>query len=148
MKTLKLCVLLFAVGFVGNYIGRWQAGWDDVDASQDFVTNLAGEPDPELTARVVDKYGETFINGGEIEFECDPNDLLIDIVDYDVSSYATCVMICIEGGDELTLSFKDGKLDITGAADMTDAAEVFFNEVLKGMADDYIKERLMVGVKQ
>ena len=71
----------------------------------------------------------------------DPNELLIDIVTDDWSMCAELI-ICTYTGKELVLNFEGDVLEITGDADMNEAAKVFFLEFLKPMADAYIAERL------
>ncbi len=69
----------------------------------------------------------------------DPNILLLDLDAY--TNYAD-LMICWDGG-EITMSIDGDKLEITGDTDkMNEAAKVFFDEMVKPMADAYIAERL------
>ena len=75
-----------------------------------------------------------------IQIDSDPNSVL-DIAEVDVASYADLV-ICTTNGAELILTIGEDKLEITGDADMNEAARIFFNEMLKPMADDYIEEQI------
>lgn len=59
----------------------------------------------------------------------------------DIEMYPDLTIVTETGG-ELRMSFKGDVLEITGDADMNEAAEIFFKELLKPMADAYIKERL------
>ena len=178
--TIKLCVLLFAVGFAGNYIGRWQASWGEVkavnidDGDTEFVYPASGsgtgiEISPHKPAgwfeMIDDKLCVYDVNGvpqeiglndaladypdaitldhaAGLEFAYDPNDLLIEIEDVEWLDVWSSVTIETESGGVLELSFSGDELQITGDADMNEAAKVFFNKYLKRMADDYIAERL------
>ena len=153
-QTVKLCVLLCAVGFAGNRIGRWQ---ERAEASPELVTTLGGEVDPELTARVVEKYGEAFATAAypawvdlNAEQSTEP-DIVFDWSDEGVPPCAyiewgaaeyCLIMIVLENGDELRMDFSGDTIDIKGNADMNEAAKVFFNDSLKTVVDDYIKERI------
>ncbi len=77
------------------------------DVPQGLVTNLAGEIDPELTARVVDKYGEAFIQGG-IDFIADPNDCSTEaiVIAVDVSRTMNAFELPCDPNEMLTI---DGK---------------------------------------
>ncbi len=67
----------------------------------------------------------------------DPNDYLYRIAE----AVSETFTICTDSGRELVLTFEGDELKITGDADMNEAAQMFFNEKLKYIADDYIKSR-------
>ncbi len=77
---------------------------------------------------------------GQAESVVDSNDYLIRLSeDWDIPDTLT---IETESGTQLVLSFEGDELNITGDADMNEAAQMFFNEVLKSIADDYIRSRI------
>ena len=55
---------------------------------------------------------------------------------------AVDLSIFTENGKSIIMSVKGGSLEITGDADLNEAAKVFFSELLKPIVDDYIKEKL------
>ena len=141
----------------------------EIIATEGLITNLAGEVDSELTAHIVDKYGDGFWlepisgtgdaieiypqkgTGGGIDLAVEPNDSSTDAIilesteegylDLNVDPVVN-IVICTESGGELIMTFEDDELKITGDLDMNEAAKMFFNEFLKPMADEYIAERL------
>ena len=72
----------------------------------------------------------------EVIAETDPIWIELDVEPF------TSLTIGLESCEELVLSFEGDELTITGDADMNEAAKIFFYEILKPMADDYIAERL------
>ena len=135
MIILSLCM--------GLSVGKAWAAWKinamlmDGVVIRDDVIEFA-DTDSQVTLAIPDIDRDTL-------FAVDSNDLLIEIVDNDSWIVLDCepfteVVIYTESGSELILSFEDDELAITGDANMTDAARMFFYEVLKPMADDYIKE--------
>ena len=90
------------------------------------------------------KEAEAEVSGIDIDAPCtidvDPNDYLIILdEDWDIPDTLT---ISTESGGELVLSFEGDELKITGDADMNEAAQIFFTEVLKRIVDDYIRSRI------
>ena len=60
-----------------------------------------------------------------------------------VPAAAPCdLMITTENGKSINMNIKGDGLNITGDADLNEAAKVFFSELLKPIVDDYIKEKL------
>lgn len=121
---IKLCILLFAVGFIGNYIGRWQASWDIADSV--------------VYAENIDPNELKFIPVEWVEIT-EPNNY--DHVDYGAMDYSLLV-ICLEDGTELRMDWSGNRIDVKGDADMNEAAKVWFNESLKSCIDVYIEEQL------
>ena len=94
---------------------------------------------------------DTSVAGDMFTKATESSDLVIDIdsaIDPNIiwsadahTTYAD-LMICWDGG-EITMSVDGDKLEITGDTDkMNEAAKVFFDEMVKPMADAYIAERL------
>lgn len=75
-----------------------------------------------------------------IDFDAD-DDRMITIADWEISSVYD-LLIYTKTGKELRIDISTDELRITGDADMNEAAEIFFNEYIKEMADAYIRERL------
>lgn len=100
------------------------------NGDRNFVYCKVHEPDPLVfdASDVVITYVDSGI---------DPNDCWLDL-----DMTMTDICIATETGGDLYLSFKGDRLEITGDADLNEAAKAFFYEHLKPMADEYIKERL------
>ena len=104
----------------------------DTSVAGDMLTKAAETPE-----LVIDTDSGADPNFFTIESE--PN--LIWLTDASISSYAD-LMISWEGGD-ITMSFENDKFEIIGDTDkMNGAAKVFFDEMIKPMADAYIAERI------
>lgn len=58
----------------------------------------------------------------------------------------TALTITCENGKSLTIDYSDGKMHVECDADMNEAATVFFNEILKGLVDNYIESKLFNSV--
>ncbi len=147
-----IALALIAVVGTGAYLGVTSVqggGKAEIRDSSIAIGGDEGTPcDQPAFCRVEhDENGETTVYvcnehespsiGIQIDPNWEPNDLLFDMsfYDYDVSSSLT---ICTESGGELVLFFGGDKLEITGDADMNEAARTFFHEILKPLVDAYI----------
>ncbi len=102
----------------------------------DADTAMAPDIEFDVETPVIDF--DTWVGQAET-VEIDPNDYLIWLTeDWDIPDTLT---IGTESGGELVLSFEGDELKITGDADMNEAAQIFFTEILKRIVDDYIRSR-------
>lgn len=151
-----MCIAIgfFAFGFaVGSLLEQYLATDIVLEGDKELVfdyvidpNNVAwsveetyphGEQDEAIALDITDPYYVVDPNGW-VDFT-DPQYTSVDIV-LDHSDWAL-TMSPLSGG-ELSLSFGDNGLEITGDADMNEAAKVFFYNHLQSMANDYIKSRL------
>ncbi len=80
---------------------------------------------------------------GGIDLIAEPNNCSTEAIVLDITNDVSSSMIMSpDSGGELWFHFAGDGLDITGDANMTDSARMFFYEFLKPMADDYIAERI------
>ena len=66
----------------------------------------------------------------------------IELYDVTISGTFGTLLKMIDGQIDSDALFFNRELTITGDADMNEAAEMFFNEILKPIADGYIAERI------
>lgn len=73
----------------------------------------------------------------KITIETDEDALITDL-----KTHCCDLMITTENGKSITMHLAGDKLEITGDANLNEAAEKFFKYLLKPLVDDYIEEQL------
>lgn len=95
------------------------------------------------------EFTQDVLDTPDITFETEADEIVLDqnmtawgVIDLDLDwEMPTTLTICTETGGELVLDYGGDELIITGDADMNEAAQIFFNEALKPIVDEYIRSQ-------